>query len=150
MEKGKDRVVLPSAHRAEEVHLAVERTVWAELSHPADGRCTERSVRVCSCASQRRHSENNGNSRSNHLASRRRSRRHSSKDLRSPPISSRGRWMLQPMPGHWSVSVWCTLIPTRTGGKESLNSALATTGMNSVFSQPLWDLAQKRYRRAWF
>jgi hypothetical protein len=32
MEKGKDRVVLPSLHRAEEVHLAVERTVWAELS----------------------------------------------------------------------------------------------------------------------
>src|SRR6202044_2507491 len=32
MEKGKDRAVLPSVHRAEEVHLAVERTVWTELS----------------------------------------------------------------------------------------------------------------------
>src|SRR5579859_5529034 len=32
MEKGKDRVALPSVHRAEEVHLAVERTGWAELS----------------------------------------------------------------------------------------------------------------------
>lgn len=32
MEKGKDRVALPSVHRAEEVHLAVERIVWAELS----------------------------------------------------------------------------------------------------------------------
>jgi hypothetical protein len=32
MEKGKDRVALPSVHRAEEVHLAVGRTVWAELS----------------------------------------------------------------------------------------------------------------------
>jgi hypothetical protein len=31
MEKRKDRVVLPSAHRADEVHLAVERTIWTEL-----------------------------------------------------------------------------------------------------------------------
>src|SRR5580658_5640472 len=31
MEKRKDRVVLPSAHRADEAHLAVERTIWTEL-----------------------------------------------------------------------------------------------------------------------
>src|SRR5580704_5924940 len=31
MKSRKDRVVLPFAHRAEEVHLAIERTVWSEL-----------------------------------------------------------------------------------------------------------------------
>ena len=139
--------VLPSAHRADEVHLAVERTVWTELFTRLNTDApNEACAFVLTCSSV-------GILRTTVILG---------------AIIWPGEGEVEATPERLEISadfisraldiaadagplVGLCLVhthPDTKWGKESLNSALGMTGMSNVFSRPLWDPVQERCRRA--